>query len=413
MKELLDVLKEGEQLGDNVGSRATAIAKFEEKYTAFVNLICNTHGHSTAKRAYLMKEAETTSDFPTLFGTVLERTIRAKYNLVVPDFEKYIKMGTQNDFRMAWDMALYGNRLVLPQVKERGDYQSPSALGDGKFVIGLKKYGRTFGLSWEDVINDDLGAFNDVADDLVLSAKNTVAKFATGLFAGASGPLAFSGPSGAQGSQSGLFAVAGTHPIDGTSFTNYSTSGSNPLSAGQALSASGVAQVITALKSQKDYDGNPILFNRFILVVPVGKEFTGLQILSNNLLIATALTSNSFSGGPNQQVGQTSENILAKYPLTLAVNPWLDIISGSTYGPFSWYVFGEPSDGDAIRLNYLRGHEAPEICQKMSDKITLGGAPISPLEGDFDSDTIQWRIRHVFGGTSTDPRFAYGVQATS
>ena len=64
-------------------------------------------------------------------------------------------------------------------------------------------------------------------------------------------------------------------------------------------------------------------------------------------------------------------------------------------------------------MNFLRGHESPEICQKMSDKISLGGAPISPLEGDFDSDTIKWRVRHVFGGTQTDPRFTYVNVASS
>jgi hypothetical protein len=94
--------------------------------------------------------------------------------------------------------------------------------------------------------------------------------------------------------------------------------------------------------------------------------------------------------------------------LTLAVNPWLDIID-TTAGTKTWYLFGAPANGDAVKMNFLRGHENPEIVQKMSDKISLGGAPISPLEGDFDSDSIQWRVRHVFGGTQTDPRYTYAV----
>ena len=130
-----------------------------------------------------------------------------------------------------------------------------------------------------------------------------------------------------------------------------------------------------------------------------------MQLLSNNLLIATALTSGSVgvTDGP-QQVGSTSENILTKYPITAVTNPWLDIID-TTAGTKTWYLFGDPANGDAIKMNFLRGHENPEVVQKMSDKISLGGAPISPLEGDFDSDSIEWRVRHILGGTQTDPRY--------
>lgn len=384
MKDFLELMKE-EAGTVAVSESASRISNFDEKYDTFCGLIANRAGHSSAKRRYLMKEAETTSDFPTLFGTVLERTLRAKYMLADPDWRAYVKTGTQNDFRNAWDMALYGNRQTLPVVKERGEYKTQSNLSDGKFVIAVQKYGRTFGLSWEAVINDDLGAFSDIANDLSLSARNTEAQYVTVLYAGSNG------------ANSTLFSSSGTHPIDGTSFANLGTSD---------LSGANLASTITALKSQKDYDGNPILFKRFHLVVPVALEYTALQVLSQNLLIVSAL------GSTSAAATTTSENVIAKYPITLHVNPWLDQ-SGYSHATLQWYVFGDPADGDAIKLNFLRGHESPEICQKMSDKISLGGAPVSPLEGDFDSDSIVWRVRHIFGGIQTDPRFAYAQNPTT
>lgn len=384
MNDFLELLKESESFDPGFGQRAKSIAGFNEKYDRFVNLIANTAEMSANKRRYLMKEAETTSDFPTLFGTVLERTLRSKYKLVSPDWRKFCKVGTQNDFRTAWDMATYGNRQTLAIVKERGEYKN-ATLADGKFTINVQKYGRKFGLSWEAVINDDMGAFNDIAGDLVLSAINTESKFATSLIAGAGGP------------NSTLFSTSGTHPIDGTTFVNKDT---------KTFSGDNLAATITAMKSQKDYDGNPILFNRFILVTPVALEYKALQALSQNLLIATAL------GSTSAAATNTSENVIAKYPITVVTNPWLDIID-TTHGTTTWYVIGEPGDGDAVKVNFLRGHEGPEIVQKMSDKITLGGAPVSPLEGDFDSDSVLWRVRHCLGGTQTDPRFAYAQAATS
>lgn len=380
--DFMELMKESEGMDPNFGSRLKGIKNFNEKMEAFTALITNKDGMNSNLRRYKMKEAETTSDFPVLFGTVLERVLRAKYSLVNPDYRKYVKMGTQNDFRTAWDMATYGNRAILSTVKERGEYQNRK-LADGKFTINLQKYGNKFGLSWEAIINDDLGAFSDIASDLTTSALNTESHFATALFASAGGP------------NTTLFQTSGTHPIDGTSFANKGT---------LPLTATNLAATITALKSQKDFDGNPIMFNKFILVVPVAKEFTALQVLSQNLLIASQSNAAATT--------TTSENVIAKYPITLAVNPWLDIIDTTT-GTTAWYLFGDPSNGDAIKMNMLRGHESPEIVQKMSDKISLGGAPISPLEGDFDSDSCQWRVRHILGGTQTDPRYAYAQASVS
>ena len=392
--DFLKLMQEGDNMDkgfSHAAGKRHGIANFDEKLARFVRLCNNTDGMPSHKRRYLMKEAETTSDFPTLFGTVLERVLRAKYDLQQPDWRKYIKVGTQNDFRTAWDMALYGNRATLNVVKERGEYQD-TKLQDGKFTVNLQKFGRKFGLSWETIINDDLGAFSDIAQDLALSASLTEAYQATSLFATTSGVAGSTG-----GYNSTLYQVSGTHPIDGATFTNLYTS--------NTLAATSLLTAITNLKSQKDFDGNPIMFSRIILVVPIALEATSMQLLSQNLLIATALTSGTVGtvDGP-QQVGQTSENIITRYPITAVANPWLDIIGG-TNAKKTWYLFGDPSMGDAVKVNFLRGHETPEIVQKMSDKISLGGAPISPLEGDFDSDSVEWRVRHVLGGVVTDPRY--------
>lgn len=60
-----------------------------------------------------------------------------------------------------------------------------------------------------------------------------------------------------------------------------------------------------------------------------------------------------------------------------------------------------------MEMAYLRGHEMPEICMKSSDKVTVGGAALSPFSGDFATDNIMYRVRIVHGGTQLDPRYAY------
>jgi hypothetical protein len=78
-KDILELMAEGEKLESNLRSAQSRIANFEEKLASFVELVANKRGYASHKRAYLLKEAESTTDFPVLFGTVLERSLLGKY----------------------------------------------------------------------------------------------------------------------------------------------------------------------------------------------------------------------------------------------------------------------------------------------------------------------------------------------
>lgn len=379
MKNFLEVIEEGTRLDAGVSERAKLSAHFEENYTKFMALINNEAGMPSHRRTYLMKEAETTSDFPNLFGTVLERTLLAKYKVIAPDWKQYVKAGTQNDFRSANLLATYGLGSQMNVVKERGEYQGDK-VQDGKFTIALSKYGRRFDLSWEALINDDLGAFSDTASQLARAASATENFQAVKAFVSSTGP------------NTTLFGTAFSHPIDGVSITN---KGALP------LLAANIGTTITNMRNQKDFDGNPISLTRFHLVVPPELEITALKELSSAALIAIGIPTGAAAV-------QTSENVIAKLPITLHVNQYLTSVDASGKQAATWYVFADPSaDGAAVQLNYLRGHESPELVQRVSDKQSLGGGLVSPMEGDFATDSMSWRIRHILGTTQLDPRFAY------
>jgi hypothetical protein len=57
-------------------------------------------------------------------------------------------------------------------------------------------------------------------------------------------------------------------------------------------------------------------------------------------------------------------------------------------------------------IGFLRGYEAPQLFMKDPDAIRVGGGAVSPLDGDFDTDSIQYKLRHVFGGTLLDTKSA-------
>jgi hypothetical protein len=385
MKDFLQLIEEGDKLESSLSDVRHRIPQFEEKLVRFIELVANKGGYSSAKRTYMLKEAESTSDFPYLFGTVLERQLYAKYKAAEPDWKDYIKVGTQNDFRPTWLLGVNGLQGSLPVVRERGEYPNDAALVDGKVFITLSKYGREFGLAWEALINDDLGAFSDIAERFTAAAQRSEYKFATGLYCSASGPHA------------SLFGATIAHPLYSANVTN-AFSG-----AGATFSITNLGAAASAMRRFVDYDGEPVIFDGFELVVPPALEIPMLQALNPANVIQSGGDSTS---GAKPQI-RSSSNTVPMLNITGHVNPYLPIIDTSGNANKTWYLFGKLSNsGYAARMNFLRGHEAPELCMKNPNKISLGGGTMSPLEGDYETDAVRWRIRHIFGGKQVDPNYA-------
>jgi hypothetical protein len=385
MRDFLEVMEEGDKLESSLSDVRHRISRFDEKLVKFIELIANKPGYSSAKHRFMMSEAESTADFPFLFGTVLERQLYAKYKAVTPDWKDYIKVGTQNDFRPSWIIGVSGLQGSLPAVAQRGEYPNDEALIDGKVVISLGKYGREFGLAWEALINDDLGAFADLAERFATAAMRSEYRFATLLYSSPTGP------------HNKLFGAPIAHPLDGKNVTNAFTG------AGATFSITNLAAAASIMRRFVDFDGEPVMFDGFELVVPPELEIPMLQALNPANIIQSGGDSTS---NAKPQI-RSSSNTVPMLNITGHVNPYLDLTDTSGNAAKTWYLFGKlTNSGYAARLNFLRGHESPELCMKNPNKVALGGASMSPLEGDYESDAIRWRIRHIFGGTQVDPRYA-------
>jgi hypothetical protein len=304
------------------------------------------------------------------------------YKIQKLDWREYIKTGTQRDFRTANVIGVYGLQSTLNEVKERGEYQNRT-LGDGKVGNVVKKYGSQFGLSWEDIINDDLGAFTDTAMRLSNAAARTEMLLATKLIAQSSGP------------NTSLFGTPVAHPIDGTSITNKDV---------LTLNADNLFSTVNAMQNQLDFDGYPIIVDGFHLVVPPKKQKAALEAVNPAALIAV--------GVGNAAARQTSANVTALLNIKIHVNSFLPLVD-TTHGDTTWYVIADIANGTAAQMNFLAGHEAPEVVMKAPNKSSVNGGMGSPMDGDFESDTLRWRVRHVLGGTQVDPRMAYAQAATS
>jgi len=351
----------------------------EAQIAEAVDLIRNAAHLPQHRHDYMLREAITTSDFPHLFGVVIERELLARYKFAAVDWTAWTKVSTVPNFNLHERHSLDGLTGVLPTVSEKGEYLvSPKPIHARRF-LQVAKYGRQFDISWESLINDGLGAFSDVAQRYADAARNTESQLVTSLYSSATGPNAL------------LYG----NPIAAPDGANVINVGTLP------LTIANLEATVQLMALQVDALGNPLGIRAAHLVVPPGLEFTARQILTSSTKMWVEL------GGAGGPLPMPTNNVISQIGIQLHIDQWLPIVDATGNDNGTWYLFADTTQGYAIEYARLRGHETPEICMKASDKASPTGALISPFEGDFATDNVFYRVRIVGGGTQIDPRLTY------
>lgn len=356
--------KEGRKVrgGRNDPRYRQALAEAAKLYASVLN------GHT---KSYRLQEAMTTSDFQYLFADIIDRQMLAAYQSRPVMWTDFAKRGVVRDFRTVNRFTLDGGQAVLDEVKQATEYPA-AAVTDGKYSYSVKKYGKRLPFTWEDFINDDMGALRDLPDRLAQSARFSEEKFVTDLFAGSTGP-------------DGTFFAAGNK---------------NVVTANPALGVAGLTAAFNVLAAQVDTDGNPIYIDAVTLVVPPALEITALNIINATEILAAD------GGGDGTGNNQLRVTNWMRNRVKVVVDPWLPIIS-TTNGNTSWYLFANPSVGrPAMEMGFLAGHESPELFMRSPNAVRVGGGTVDPMDGDFATDAIDHKLRYVFGGVLMDPKSA-------
>ncbi len=320
-----------------------------------------------------LKEALGTADFGNLFGDILDRQLLANYRETPYSWQNYAARKTVSDFRTVKRFAVNGAEAVLDTVAEQAEYPE-SKISDAVYSYAVQKHGRRIPFSWESIINDDLDALKDIPARFGRAARRSEEKFATSLFVDSNGPLA------------AFFSEVIGNVVD----TEHGAATDNPV-----LSIAALQAAMTVLASQVDSDGEPIAVDAVRLVVP-----PALAVVAQNIIHATEIW---IGDGASQSQSIHTGNWM-KGAVSLDVNYYIPVVA-TTNGATSWFLFADPKvSRPAIELGFLRGHEEPEIFTKDPNAMRAGGGTVNALDGDFDTDSIQYKVRHVFGGVRMDPK---------
>ena len=293
----------------------------------------------------------------------------------------------------------------LIPISQGGQYPEDS-LTDAQYTYRLQKYGKRMPFYWETFVDDDLNALKDTPARFGRGARRSEEYFVTKLYAG---NLTF-------------FSNANKNIVNTTNSGGYFTA-VNP-----ALTLLGLQQAIVVLMNQVDTTGQPISVEAMTLVVPPSLKAIAANILSTDYVWMAdqgGTTINNTAGNAITVGQQLHAQNWAKNIVRLAVNYYLPLCD-STTGGTGWYLFSNPESGrPAIEFGRLRGHTMPELYMKLPNSVaigegTMGPGPgvmpgttnMNPMEGDFDTDSVNYKIRHVFGGTQIDPIMAVFSKGT-
>lgn len=315
------------------------------------------------------REALSRADFAYLFSDVLDRQLLAYYREFPAPWADYAKRAVVPDFRDVKRYDLLGGAGLLEKVPELSEYPARSVT-DNVVAYRVEKYGAVIPVSWEALTNDDLNALAELPQRLALAARRTEAYFVTSLYVGSSGPLG----------------------------TVYSGGNGNVVTGNPALSITGLQTAMQVLGGMRDSDGQPVLVEAVTLVVP-----PALEVVARNILNATTI-----EVGPSSETQRLQTANWMRNRVTLVVNPYIPYIA-STNGNTSWFLFAQPSGRPAIEVGFLRGNEDPQLFVRAGDAQRIGGGS---AVGDFATDTVTYKVRHIIGGAVIDPKMTVASNGT-
>lgn len=319
---------------------------------------------------WVLREAMSTSDFPQLFGDIIDRSVLGGYREYPATWENFAQDRTVRDFRTVKLYDTSGAGGVLDPVAELTEYPE-AAISESVYSLTVGKFGRTLRYSWETLINDDLDNFAAKPAMLGRAARATEQRKITDLYVDANGPHA--------------------------SF--YTTGNKNKISGNPAFSIAALGAAFGTLAVQTDADGEPILIEAVDLVVPPALEIAALSAVNATEIV---MDPNASAGTAQQQI-KTANWIRSR--VRVSVDPYIPIVASSANGATSWFLFASPSNGrPALVGAHLRGHEEPEIFLKEANARRVGGGVANPTDGDFETDSVAYKVRHVFGASRLDPK---------
>lgn len=288
----------------------------------------------------ITRALQTTSDFAYLFSDTVTRTLRQEYEAASSPLRRLGRQTTARDYRSKTSVVLSGME-ELARVTQHGEFQY-SSLSDSGENYAVIRFGRIIGVTKEMLVNDDLGALNNMTRFASRAARRTENNFLVSLLTANSGL----GPT----MSDGLTLFHATHG-------NLVATGAGAIPSENSLNDARVA-----MRRQTNHAGEVLGITPRTLLVPPELETTGQKLL-------TSIDPNSSEAvNPFSTMALDVESLLAE------VAPW--------------YVIADVNLYDGLEYAYLEGQTGPQVDSRIN--FNTKGVEVS-IELNFGAGFVDYR----------------------
>lgn len=354
-------------------------------------------------------ESIAAGEFPTQIAPLVRRQLKAVYesvekvspaftsrqtvlNINVDEQFNIYTMGDQSNipgFNMGDTFTPGG----LPTIGPREAYPEIGMSASGK-TIRARKIGEAFGIDWEAIVRLN-GSNVNLIDQAVKAfgrhAGNQedidVAKlFVTAAGFATTGLGALNGAKQMTTANGYVVAPGGAQNPDLTNPVALQNAVQFALRQTLTLATSGTNQTI------------PVAYRKYALVTSVAYAPTAKQALGTR----TVTTVPARTGAGSTAAGTQYDSVL-NFGAEIEVYGWTWLTRLFPAIGNAWFLVPIPDEGDELPVltsNFLENYETPQFFVKDSNSHGYGAGATPFLDGDFDSDAILSKVRHVHGANT-------------
>ncbi len=319
----------------------------------------------------LLMEAATTTDFPKLLRNTMYKGMMKEWQEYPSTYETIVsEFGNARDFREITRQRVSTADELLA-VAEHGEYKDQDLLEED-LKYSVAKYGRLFGVSWELLINDDMGQIKRQPERMGKAAAKGLDKDIW--------KYVFGNPTLSLDKKQ-LFSIDHLNK-------NTSNNGTN------AIGEASLTKAFKAMRTQRDLRGDLINIQPRFLVIGPALEIHAWKVLQGSMTMPLMQTPNAAlqigqGGNSTFNAGFPNTQNYFRGKLEIIVCRWIE-------SDTAWYLVADPRQHDTIEVSFLRGQREPEMF------VQDGSQGRS-----FDRDEIRYKMRHVWGKHVLDYRSWY------
>lgn len=304
----------------------------------------NTRGMSYDSMAQaVLRNGQTTSDFPVLLENVMHKTLLAAYQTAPDTWRQISRVGSVSDFR-AWKRLRTGTLANLTAVNEAGELTNMPISDATAESVQASRYGNIISITPETIVNDDFDWIANQSQALGRAAARTI--------------------------EAAVYAKLIANPTMSDGNALLSSAHGNIQTSGAAISVATVDAGRVAMAQQMDNDSNDYLNIRpSILLCPISMGGTARVVAGS----------------------QYDPDSAARLLVPNKVNGLISTVIDTPRLSTGWYLLANPTDAPVIEVVFLDGNQNPRIQQEES----------------FRTKGLSWSVELPFGVGIVDYRGIY------